>query len=363
MNSIHTSKVFVNESMKKAVNDVFDSGVFVNGEKVKEFEKKFAQFIGTKYAIAISNGTTAIEVTLQALGIGKGDEVIVPSHTAFPTIEPILQLGATPVFVDIDEKTYTTYPEGIKKVITKKTKAVMPVHIYGQPANIDPIKKLCDDNKLFLVEDCCQSHNAEYKGRKVGTLGIAGCFSFYPSKNMTVCGDGGMIVTNDSDINEKAKMLLNHGQDGTYNHVILGHNYRLSEIHCAIGIEQLELLEQFTERRREIARLYDENLKDTGLILPYEASYAKHVYHLYVIRTEASKRDKIIEELKKEGIFCGIHYPVACHQQKAFRDLIKTKVSLPITERMVNEIITLPIYPLLKDEEVKIISEKIKKLL
>jgi len=359
MGNIYTSKVTVNEEMRKAVDEVFDSGMFTMGAKVKEFEKRFAEFFDKKYATAICNGTVAIEVTLQALGIGKGDEVIVPSHTAFPTIEPILQLGARPVFAEIDEKTYTIDPNKIKKLITKKTKAVIPVHIYGLPANIGPIIEICNKNKLFLIEDCSQAHNAEYKGKKVGTFGIAGCFSFYPSKNMTVCGEGGMILTDDPDINKKTKMLLNHGQDGTYNHVILGHNYRLGDIHCAIGIKQLKMLDQFTKRRREIANLYSRELKDTDLILPKDPDYGKNVYHLYVIRTKAAKRDKIIEELKKDRIYCGIHYPIACHQQRA----IKEKWSLPITEKIVNEIISLPIYPLLTDGQVVMISDKLKKVI
>ncbi|MBU0457438.1 MAG: DegT/DnrJ/EryC1/StrS family aminotransferase, partial [Nanoarchaeota archaeon] len=322
MNNIYTSKVFVNEEMRQAVNEVFDSGMFTMGQKTIEFEEKFAKFMGAKFAVTCINGTVAIELVLQSLGIGQDDEIIVPSHTAFPTIEPILQLGAKPIFVDIDQKTYTLDPEQIKEKITPKTKAIIPVHIYGNSADLDPIKKLCQENNLHLIEDCCQAHNAEYKGKKVGTIGIAGCFSFYPSKNMTVCGEGGMIITDNPEIYQNCKKLLNHGQDGTYNHVVLGHNYRLSEIHCAIGIKQLELLDNFTKRRREIAKLYTENLKYTSLILPFEVEYAKSAYHLYVVRTEADKRDKIIEELKKENIYCGIHYPIACHQQKVIKEMI-----------------------------------------
>jgi dTDP-4-amino-4,6-dideoxygalactose transaminase len=361
--NIYTSKVLINEEMRKSVSDVFDSGIFVLGEKTKEFENKFAQFMGTKYAIACSNGTTAIELVLQALGINKGDEIIVPSHTAFPTIEPILQLGAKPIFVDIEPDYYTLDINKVKEMINEKTKAIIPVHIYGHPVNLDPLRNICNENNIYLIEDCCQAHNAQYKNEKVGKLGIAGCFSFYPSKNMTVCGEGGMIITNDLEVNMKVRSLLNHGQDGTYNHVMLGHNYRLSEIHSAIGIEQLKLLNYFTVRRREIAQLYHENLKETDLILPKEADYAQHVYHLYVIKVSPDKRDKIIEELKKENIFCGIHYPIACHQQKIIKELGLSNVNLPVTERLVEEIITLPIYPLLTDEEVLMICEKLKRFI
>jgi len=358
MASIYTSKVTINEEMRKAVNEVFDSGMFTMGKKTLEFEEKFAKFMGSRFAVTCINGTVAIELVLQSLGIKNGDEIIVPSHTAFPTIEPVLQLGAKPIFAEIDSKTYTLDPEDVKKKITRKTKAIIPVHIYGNPANLDSIKEICTTNNLYLIEDCCQAHNAEYKGKKVGTIGVAGCFSFYPSKNMTVCGEGGMIITDNEEIYKNCKRLLNHGQDGTYNHVVLGHNYRLSEIHCAIGIKQLELLDSFTKRRREIARLYNENLNETSLILPSEEEYAKHAYHLYVIRTEANKRDRIIESLKKEGIYCGIHYPLACHQQK----VIVEDVSLPITEKIVNEIISLPTYPLLTDAEVIMICDKLKQI-
>jgi len=358
-NKIFTSKITVTDEMRKAVNAVFDSGMFVMGDMVKEFEKKFSRIMGTKHAIATSNGTTAIELTLQSLGISKNDEIIVPSHTAFPTIEPILQLGAKPIFIDIDEETYNLDPSKIQEVITDKTKAILLVHLYGAPVDIDPIKEICERNNIQLVEDCCQAHDAEYKGKKVGTFGAAGCFSFYPSKNITVCGEGGMIITDDDEINKKSRMLLNHGQDGTYNHAVLGHNYRLSEIHCAIGIKQLELMENFTNRRREIAKIYSEQLKNTNLILPVEKDYANNVYHLYVVRSNAENRDKIIDELKIKNIYCGIHYPIACHQQKAVPNEYR-KVALPVTEKIIKEIISLPIYPSLKDEELIMIADNLK---
>lgn len=356
---IYTSKVWVDEQIKKAVNEVLDSGMFVMGNKVKEFEKKFAAFIGTKHAIALSNGTAAIEVVLQSLNIGKGDEVIVPSHTAFPTVEPILQVGAKPVFVDIEEKTYTIDVLKIEEAVTKKTKAVIPVHLYGHPADLSQIKQITDQNNLFLIEDCCQAHNAEFKGKKVGSIGHAGCFSFYPSKNMTVCGEGGMITTNDDGIADTARKLLNHGQDGTYNHVLLGHNYRLGEIQCAIGLKQLEMLDSFTQRRGQIAKLYEGLLSDSRLVLPQEAKHAKHAYHLYVVRCDSNKRKGLLNHMKHKGVICGIHYPVACYQQKVISSQY-ADLHLPITEKIVNEIFSLPIYPLLKDDEVEMIVTSLK---
>ncbi|PIN90869.1 hypothetical protein COU60_00810 [Candidatus Pacearchaeota archaeon CG10_big_fil_rev_8_21_14_0_10_34_76] len=360
---IFTSKVFVNNDMLQAVKEVFESGIFVLGEKTIEFERKFADFSGAKHAIAMANGTVAIEIALKALGIEEGDEVIVPSFTTMPTIEPILHLKAKPVFADIDEKTYTLDHTKIEKLITNKTKAIMPVHIYGNPANMKEMQKICKKHKLFLIEDCAQAHNARYDGKHVGTFGDIGCFSFYPTKNLTVCGEGGMAVTDSDEIARKMRMLISHGENGRYNHVILGHNYRLSEIHAAIGIKQLELLNDFSERRRYIAKLYRELLYDTGLVLPEDQENGRHSYHLYVIRTDSKKRDEIIKRLKEDNIHCGIHYPVPCHKQKIVKDMKLSKISLPVTEKYVEEIISLPIYPELKDNEIKFISERMKNVL
>jgi len=360
---IFTSKVFVNQNMKNAVNNVFNSGMFSMGEKLKKFEKRFAELTGAKYAIALANGTVAIEVALQCLGIKKGDEIIVPSHTTMPTIEPILKLNANPVFVDIDEKTYGINIEKINKVITKKTKAIMPVHLYGHSVDIDPIRRLCKKQGLFLIEDCAQAHNAKYNGKHVGTIGDVGCFSFYPTKNITVCSEGGMIITDNPEINEKARMIINHGEKigKRYEHIMLGNNYRLGEIQCAIGIEQLKLLDFLTEKRRKIAEKYNKLLKNANLILPSEANFAKHVYHQYVIRVKAENRDKIIQELRKDNIFLGVHYPVPVHMQPIIKKNFKVP-KLPVTEKIVKEIISLPIYPELADAEIEMIAEKIKKL-
>ncbi len=356
---IYTSRPFINSDIKKAVLDVLDSRIFSMGPKVKEFEDKFADFCGAKHAIALSNGTIAIEIALKSLGIKKGDEIIIPSHTTMPTIEPILQLRAKPVFIDIEEKTFTLNTKKIKEAITKKTKAVMPVHLYGNPANLQEIKEICNKNSLFLIEDCAQAHNARYDNKHVGTFGDAGCFSFYPTKNLTVCGEGGMLITNSDEINRKARMLINHGEQERYNHVILGSNHRLSEIHCAIGIKQLELLPQFTKRRREIAELYSSLLKNPKIILPTEQKNSRHVYHLYVIRVAPNQRGKIIHALKEQNIHCGIHYPIPCHQQKVIKSLFPYLPKLPITERISKEIISLPIYPELTNEQVEFISRKL----
>lgn len=357
---IYVSKPFVNEEILDSIIEVLNSGRFTAGPKLEEFEKKFSEFTGAKYAIALANGTVAIEVVLRSLGIGKGDEVIVPSYTTMPSIEPIINVGATPVFADVEKETYTLDPEKVKKAISRKTKAVMPVHIYGHPAKISELAKICKEKKIHLIEDCAQAHNSRYKGKHVGTFGTAGCFSFYPTKNLTVLGEGGMIITNSKKLYEYAKMLVDHGQKGRYNHLIAGTNYRLGEIACAIGIKQLELLNSFTERRREIAEIYRTNLQDTEIILPKEEGYANHCYHLFVVRVDKNKREDIIKMLKQNKINAGIHYPVPCHMQKAVKEIIKKKYKLPATESLCKEIISLPIYPELTDEKVKEIAEKVK---
>ena len=357
---IFTSKVFVNEEIKNAVNQVFDSGVFTMGEKVKEFERKFSEYCGIKHAIAVANGTVAIEVILKSLGVKEGDEIIVPSHTTMPTVEPILHLKAKPVFVDVSEDTYVLDVKEIEKLVTKKTKAIIAVHLYGNSADLEVLQSICNKRKIYLIEDCAQAHGTRYNGKHVGTFGIAGCFSFYPTKNLTVCGEGGMVITDNDEIAKKARMLISHGEEGRYNHVTLGTNYRLSEIHSAIGIKQLELLEKFVERRREIAKIYDNafsGIKD--IIIPKESKNSKHSFHLYVIRVDKLIRKKIIDELSKDNIFLGIHYPIPVHKQPIVKGLAKNS-KLKITEKIVDEIISLPMYPLLKDEEALMIAEKIK---
>ncbi len=352
---IPLSKVYVNEEMKQAVLGVLDSGQFIHGAKLREFEGKFSRYIGSKFAIGVSSGTAAIRLALESLNVEKGDEILVPSHTAFPTVEPVLQLGAKPIFVDIDRDIYTIDPQMIEAKITKKTKGIIAVHLYGHPADLDPIKEIADLHNLFLIEDCAQAHGAQYKKRKVGSIGTIGCFSFYPSKNMTVCGDGGMVTTNDKEICEKIELLRNHGMKDRYNHLLVGHNFRLGEIQSAIGIKQLEKLEWFNKKRRDFAKLYSEYLVDLPVILPIEKEWAYHVYHLYVVRV--SQRDKIIQYLHNKGITCGIHYPIPVHLQPSIHMSIRE--SLPITEEYAHKILSLPIYPLLNQSDVQYVSNEL----
>jgi len=352
---IDISRVSIDDNERKAVLRVLDSGWFINGRETESFEQHFAAFVNTKYAIACSNGMAAIFISLIGLDIGHEDEVIVPSHTAFPTVLPVLNVNAKPVFADIDEKTYTLGPDQVKKSITKKTKAVIAVHLYGHPADMDSISNLCKDNGIFLIEDACQAHGAKYKGRFVGSFGDVGCFSFYPSKNMTSCGDGGIITTNNKELYEKAKMLLNLGCKDRYNHEIQGYNFRISEFSCAIANEQLKKLLLFNEKRRKIASKYVELLSDTGITLPVEEKWAHHVYHLFVIRT--GRRDALKNYLEEFGIKSEIHYPVPCHKQKAIAQ--KNTENLRVTEIIVPEILSLPMHPQLNDNEIEFIAEKI----
>lgn len=358
-NNISLSKVYVSNEIKKTVCKVLDSGSYILGKECEAFEEEFADFIGTKYAILTGSGTAALWLTLIALGVKPKDEIIVPALTAFPTIEPILAIGAKPVFVDIAD-TYTIDTGKIEQAISNKTVGIIPVHLYGQPANMDKIMRIAHKYKLFILEDCCQAHGAKFKGNKVGAIGIAGCFSLYPSKNLTVCGDGGVITTNNKSIDKMVRMLRDHGRKAKYIHSIVGYNERFNEIEAAIGRLQLKKLDAFNSRRREIADTYIKNLKGLPIVLPQQQEWGYHVYHMFVVRVK--KRDKIRKYLLKRGIETGIHYPVPCHLQPAVTKIQK-RIKLPVTEKHCIEILSLPIHPMLADKDVecvcKIIGEAI----
>lgn len=357
---IPLSKPYVDQEIKDRVLDVIDSGRYILGEQCREFEKEFAKFIGVKHAILTSSGTSAIFLCLKALGVGFGDEILVPSLTAFPTIEPIFHVGGKPVFIDIDE-TFTINPqymEAILSVNSRKVKGIMPVHLYGHPADMDSIFDLANRYGLFILEDCCQAHGAKYRDKRVGSIGVAGCFSFYPSKNLTVFGDGGMITTSDDLLANTCRMLRDHGRKEKYDHEIIGYNMRFNEIQGAVGRIQLKKLDSFNELRRCIARWYDEGLKGTPVITPIIMDWAEPVYHLYVIRTP--DRDKLADFLKERGIQTGIHYPIPNHKRTVVTNIFGSQYKLAKTEEVVGKILSLPIYPELKKEEVGYICESIK---
>jgi dTDP-4-amino-4,6-dideoxygalactose transaminase len=354
-------KPTLTEEMKKVALEVLESGRYIKGPRIKDFEKNFSDYCNVKHGIAVSNGTTALYVALRSLELQKGDEVILPSHTFVSTGSMIVLAGGKPVFVDVDDS-YNMDMEDLEKRVTEKTKAVIPVHLYGQMCDMNRLQELKDKYGFSIIEDAAQAHGAEYKKKKSGGFGDINCFSFFPSKNITVCGDGGMIVTNNDELEIKSRMIRDHGRDyrdkeGKYFHRMLGFNFRLSEILGAIGNVQLQNLDEWVKERRKLASIYDDLLTD-NLIKPEELENRKHVYYVYVIRTE--KRDELMEFLKKHEIETGIHYPVPLHQQPIFKP---NDYNLPKTELLSKQILSLPMFPTLKEEEVKYVCEKINKFL
>jgi dTDP-4-amino-4,6-dideoxygalactose transaminase len=346
------------KQIDQAVAGVLDRGWFILGEKVAAFEEAFAAYCGAKSAIGVGSGTAALHLALAACGVGPGDEVITVPNTAVPTVCAIYMAGAKPVFVDVDEQTYCMDPGKLEQAITPRTRAVLPVHLYGQMANMDPILRIASEHGLKVVEDACQAHGSEYKGRKAGTLGDAGCFSFYPSKNLGAYGDGGMVVTNNDDVSETVWLLRNYGQRKRYYHAIKGFNSRLDELQAAILGVKLPMLDDWNESRRRRASLYSELLADSEVLTPTEAPYGKHVYHLYVVRSRC--RDALREHLASQGIQTLIHYPVPVHLQEAYSDLGLSRGAFPVAEACAEQILSLPIYPELGLHEVERVAEAIK---
>ena len=354
--SIPLSKVYVDDDIREAVLEALNSGWYILGEKVREFERKFAEFCGVKHAICTSSGTTAIFLSLLAIDIKPGDEVIIPSFSFIATATPILHVRAKPVFTDVDLRTYTMTQREVKQKLSKRTKAIMPVHLFGHPADMDPIMKIAEENNLFVIEDACQAHGAEYKGRKIGGIGHIACFSFYPSKNMTVCGDGGIVTTNSDEIAEKVRLLRDHGRIEKYTHQIVGYNLRFNEIQAAIGIKQLEKLPSWNETRRKIAQEYNKAL-DNLVVVPIEERWAKRVYHMYVIRTE--KRNNLRQFLRENGISTGIHYPIPIPKQPAMTNVLGELSSFKNSELAAKTVLSLPLYPQLSINEIECVCAKI----
>ena len=352
---------YIKNEIDEAINNCLESGWYILGNNVKAFEKEFAEYCGAEFGIGVGNGLEALQLALLAYGVGKGDEVITVANTAVATALAISSTGATPVFVDIDPETYEIDTSEVEKKITKKTRAILPVHLFGHPVNMDPLLEIAVRDDLLVVEDACQAHGTEYKGRKVGTLGQVGCFSFYPTKNLGGCGDGGMVLTNDPKIAEKISSLRNYGQQTRYIHQYKGLNSRLDEIQAAILRVKLKHLDEWNEKRRRIAKYYNEFLEGTEIICPKEAPFAKHVYHLYVIRSR--KRDKMQQYLETKGVSTLIHYPIPIHLQKAYSELGLPEGSLPVTEKICQEILTIPIFPELSPNQIQEIVNSINNFL
>ena len=359
------SKPYVDKEMKDRVLEVIDSGQYILGSQCKDFEKEFAEFIGVKYAVLTSSGTSAIFLCLKALGVKEGDGILVPSLTAFPTIEPVFHVGARPIFIDIDD-TFTVDPKHIESVLKNKSripgvkqiKGMIPVHLYGHPAQMDSLRDLAKRYGLFVLEDCCQAHGARFQGTRVGSMGIGGCFSFYPSKNLTVFGDGGILVTSDDEMAKTCRMLRDHGRKEKYEHELVGYNLRFNEIQGAVGRLQLRRLDWFNESRRRIAGWYNDGLKGISVVTPRAKDWAEAVYHLYVIQTD--QREKLADFLKEKGVQSGIHYPIPNHQQPAVRNALGQQAKLEMTEAVVQKILSLPIYPELEKEKVDFVCASIR---
>jgi perosamine synthetase len=353
---IPIAKPFIGDEEIKEVEAVLKSGFIAQGPKVAEFEGKFADYISTRHAIATSSGTTALHVALLCAGIGKGDEVITTPFSFAATANSVLYVGAKPVFADIDPKTYNINPEKIEDAITDKTKAIMPVHLYGQPADMDHICKIAEDHDLKIIEDAAQAHGAVYHGRKVGSIGDMGCFSFYPTKNITT-GEGGVITTDDDAFDRDARALRAHGESERYEHVILGYNFRMTDIAAAIGVVQLKRLDEFNEKRIENAEYLTEHINTIeGIEPPYVAENVKHVFHQYTIRVKDSRRDELKEFLNNEGIGTGIHYPKPIYKQKLYENLGYV-AECPEAEKAAAEVLSIPVNPTLSAEDLgKIVS-------
>lgn len=340
----------------RAIERVIDSGNFAGGPVVAEFEEAFARFCQSPFAIGVGSGTEALWLALLACGVGPGDEVITVPNTFMATAEAITYAGAKPVFVDIDEETYTMDPAGLENAVTSRTKAIIPVHLFGQSADLDPILEFAQANGLSLIEDAAQAHGAEYKGRKAGSIGQIGCFSFYPGKNLGAFGEAGAIVTSDEALRDKMAVLRDHGQVKKYYHELVGWNCRMDAIQAAVLGIKLTHLDRGNARRRAHARQYDLRLAGQDqIITPAVAPYGEHVYHIYAVRVQ--NRDRVKEQLEEAGIECGIHYPVPVHLQAAYADLGYEAGSLPVAERVSRELLSLPMFPELTEESVDLVCD------
>ena len=346
------------DELLKAVTEVFESGTLILGQKVQDFEQAYSDYIGVKFGVGCDNGTNAITLALKALEIGKGDEVITVSNTAIPTVSAVVTAGAMPVFVDINPETYLMDVAKVEAAITSKTKAILPVHLFGQCVDMDPLLDIAQKHHLYVVEDCAQAHGAEYKGRKAGSMGDISTTSFYPTKILGAYGDGGMVNTNNEEWAQHLRRLRFYGAEKTYYAEEHGFNSRLDELQAALLLSKLPKIEYYISRRREIAALYQEGLADSGLILPKEAPYNRHAYYLYVVRHP--QRDEIIEKLRENNIYVNISYPWPIHTMKGYQYLGWHEGDLPNTESAAKEIFSLPMYPSLENEEVKRVIEVLK---
>lgn len=360
----------IRDEIHAAIQQVLDTTAFAGGPYVAQFEKEFAAFCDCGEGVGVGSGTEALWLCLLAMGIGQGDEVITVPNSFIATAEAISFCGAKPVFVDVDERTYNMDPSKLEDYLRKRIsgstairpKAIIPVHLFGQMADMDPMIEIAKAYRLQVIEDACQAHGSEYKGKKAGSLGDAGCFSFYPGKNLGAYGEAGAVVTSNSELAGKIRMIRDHGQSKKYHHDLIGWNDRMDGIQGAILSTKLKHLPAWNEARRKNAQLYTKLLSGTdGIMVPQEAEYAKHIYHIYAIRVK--NRDRLMNALAEKGINCGIHYPIPIHLQKAYHSLGLKKGSFPTAEKCAEEFLSLPMFPELTEEQIKYVCNEIKKLI
>ena len=344
-----------------AMQRVLNNTSFILGQEVTDFEQVFADFVQAKGAVGVASCTAALFLSLLACDVGPADEVITTTHTFFATAEAISQTGARPVFVDIDSQTYNIDPAQVEAAITPQTKAIIAVHLYGQPADMDAVAEIAQRHNLWLIEDAAQAHGAEVNDQRCGTLGHLACFSFYPGKNLGAYGDAGAVTGNDETLLAKVRKLRNHGRTTKYEHEEIGYGERIDALQAAILRAKLPYLEAWTEARRQHARLYDQHLADLDLVRPYVDPRVRHVYHLYVIRV--AQRDEVLQKLKEKGVGAGIHYPIPLHRQPAYVKLGYGSQSLPVSEQVASEIISLPLYPELTEDQIGYVTNAIKEII
>jgi dTDP-4-amino-4,6-dideoxygalactose transaminase len=348
-------------ALLEAIGRVLKNTSFVQGPEVKAFEDSFASYLGSAHCVAVNSGTAALHLTLLALGVGPGHEVITVPHTFIATSEAISAVGARPVFVDVDPVTFNMNPDLVEAAITERTRAILPVHLYGNPANLDRLLEIARHHNLPLVEDACQAHGARYNDRLAGTFGKAGCFSFYPSKNLGSCGEGGAIVTDDPALAQQVRMLREHGSVRKYEHSFPGYNFRMEGFQGAVLNAKLKYLDQWNDNRRTLAQQYNRLLAGSPLTLPSETPGSRHVYHLYVIQTE--DREALRQQLGQRGIETGLHYPIPLHLQEAYKSLGYKAGDFPVSERLAQRILSLPMYPELSSEAVDYVAVTLQECL
>ncbi|KYH30669.1 dTDP-3-amino-3,6-dideoxy-alpha-D-galactopyranose transaminase [Clostridium tepidiprofundi DSM 19306] len=347
----------IEKEITKKFLEVYNSYWYILGEQVNEFEKEFAAYCGVKYCVGVGNGLEALTLILKGYGIGEGDEVIVPSDTYIATALAVSYVGAKPVFVEPDINTYNINPKLIEKSITKKTKAIIAVHLYGQAVDMDPVNEIAKKYGLKVIEDSAQAHGALYKGMKTGSLGDAAGFSLYPGKNLGALGDAGVITTNDKELADRVRVLRNYGSDKKYHNLYKGFNSRLDELQAGFLRVKLQYLDKWNNDRKRIAKIYLDSIKNNNIVLPYVLDYSDSIWHVFIVRTK--KRDKLQNYLKENGIGTLIHYPIPMHLQVAYKELGFKKGDFPIAEKIADEVLSLPMWYGMKDEEVQYVIDKI----